>query len=65
MKLTLELTRIALRYLGMFFIAKGLFDPGTAETIFGDPALAEFIAGGISAALAEVGYAAAKWRGRG
>lgn len=62
MSLILEVVRIALRYLGMFLISKGIFAPGTQETVFGDPALVQVIAGAISAVLAEIGYAVAKWR---
>jgi hypothetical protein len=62
MQLTLELVRIALRYLGMFLIAKGIFDPSTANSVFADPAVVEIVAGAVSAAVAEIGYAAAKWR---
>ena len=64
MSLFLELVRIVLRYLGMFLISKGFFSPGTAQTIFGDPALAQIIAGAVSAAIAEIGYATAKVRGK-
>lgn len=62
MGLTLELTRIVLRYLGMFLISKGVFAPGTQETIFGDPALVEILAGVVSSAAAEIGYAVSKYR---
>lgn len=58
--LALELARIGLRYLGMFLVAKGIFDPQTATSVFGDPALLEIIAGALSAAVAEIGYAMAK-----
>lgn len=64
MSLILEVVRIALRYLGMFLISRGIFAPGTMETVFGDPALVQVIAGAISAVLAEIGYAVAKLRGR-
>ena len=62
MQLTLELVRIGLRYLGMFLIAKGVFDQTTADSVFSDPALVEIVAGGVSAAVAEIGYAIAKVR---
>lgn len=61
--LVLELVRIGLRYLGMFLVAKGVFDPQTATSILGDPALVEIIAGAVAAGVAEVGYAMAKVRG--
>lgn len=64
MQFALELTRIALRYLGMFLIAKGVFAPETADSVFADPALVEIVAGVASAVIAEAGYALAKWRGR-
>jgi hypothetical protein len=61
-QLTFELVRIALRYLGMFLIAKGVFDPQTADSVFSDPALVEIVVGVVSAAVAEIGYAVSKWR---
>lgn len=64
MQLKLELVRIGLRYLGMFLIAKGVFDQPTAEGIFSDPALVEIVAGAVAAVVAEVGYAVAKMRAK-
>ena len=60
--MTLEIIRIILRYLGMFLVSRGMFAPGTADSIFADPQLVQIVAGVASALVAEVGYGVSKWR---
>lgn len=47
--IAMEVTRLGLRYLGMYLVMRGVFDESTAGTLFADPMLAEAIGGGIIA----------------
>lgn len=62
------IARILLRYVAGMLVAKGVFAPGDADFIFGDPELAgvvEMAIGGLIVLAVEGAYLAAKrlgWR---
>lgn len=62
--LVLEVVRILLRYIGAALITKGMVAPEIGAQFFDDPAVVQIVAGAVSAAVAEIGFAIAKMRGR-
>jgi hypothetical protein len=59
--LAMELIRQVLRWIGVYLMTIGL--PGELGALFNDPATASLVAGGISYAIAETGWLAAKVKG--